>query len=56
MVVNAVPWLTWFLWKNRNKLLFEGKQEFLMDLVDKTFEEAEMWNLAQANEQQAEAA
>ena len=56
MVVNAVPWLTWFLWKNINKLLFEGKQEFLMDLVDKTFAEAEMWNLAQANEQQAEAA
>ncbi|KAF2539567.1 hypothetical protein F2Q68_00020525 [Brassica cretica] len=55
MVVNAVPWLTWFLWKNRNKLLFEGKQEMLMDLVEKTFSEAEMWNLAQANEQQAEA-
>ncbi|KAG2315720.1 hypothetical protein Bca52824_018842 [Brassica carinata] len=53
-VVNAMPWLVWFLWKNRNSLLFDGKQANLLELVAKTFEEAEMWSLAQINEQREE--
>lgn len=53
-VVKAMPWLVWFLWKNRNSLLFDGKQANMLDLVAKTFEEAEMWSLAQINDRREE--
>ena len=53
-VIDVVPWLVWFLWKNRNNLLFEGKLTGLMELVEKTFVESEMWTLAQINERNVE--
>lgn len=53
-VLDAVPWLVWFLWKNRNNILFEGKHTGLMELVEKTFVESEMWILAQINDQNLE--
>lgn len=41
------PWILWYLWKNRNSLLFE---EFLYDgdqTWKKAFDEANLWSLAQ---------
>ncbi|XP_013713792.1 uncharacterized protein LOC106417551 [Brassica napus] len=50
-VRNALPWITWFLWKNRNNLMFEGKQSALFELVENFFVESEMWSLAQVEEE-----
>lgn len=43
-VINAIPRLMWFLWKNRNNGLFEGRKVILTELVEKTFVEAELWS------------
>lgn len=51
---KAMPWIVWFLWKNRNKLLFEGSQNNFLVLVAKAIEESELWFLAQSHEKALE--
>lgn len=46
-LTKCFPWTLWYLWKNRNSLLFEG---FLFDedqVCKKARDEAELWHLAQ---------
>lgn len=40
-------WILWILWKNRNKLLFEGKGALANRIVDKALEDGNQWLLAQ---------
>ncbi|KAL0846170.1 hypothetical protein Bca101_019416 [Brassica carinata] len=41
--VDIVPWLLWRLWKNRNEMLFKGKEYEAESLVRKAEEDAEEW-------------
>ncbi|CAL9226107.1 unnamed protein product [Arabidopsis halleri] len=41
------PWILWVLWKNRNKLLFEGTSCLTQNIVDKAAEDCKQWLLAQ---------
>lgn len=41
------PWLLWYLWKNRNSFLFEGKTWEPAETMSKVREEANSWFLAQ---------
>lgn len=46
-VTKSFPWTLWYLWKNRNRLLFEG---YLFDgdhICSKAKEEADLWYYAQ---------
>ena len=45
--VRSWPWLLWFLWKNRNSFIFEGKSFEAEEIVVKAKQEAEAWFLAQ---------
>jgi len=45
--VRSWPWLLWFLWKNRNSFIFEGKTFEAEEIVVKANQEAEVWFLAQ---------
>ncbi|XP_024006248.1 uncharacterized protein LOC112082862 [Eutrema salsugineum] len=42
--VKVVPWIMWRLWKNRNDLLFNGKELGAQDLVKKALDDAEEWH------------
>lgn len=44
---RSFPWILWYLWKNRNGFLFEGKQVVLTNLVLKIKEEVSEWFNAQ---------
>ncbi|KAG2333220.1 hypothetical protein Bca52824_004400 [Brassica carinata] len=46
-VSRVWPWILWYLWKNRNAFLFEGKLWEPLDIVCKAREEADSWFLAQ---------
>lgn len=40
------PWLYWHLWKNRNRLVFEGKSCTETELVTKALKDARSWEEA----------
>lgn len=46
-ISRSFPWILWYLWKNKNKFLFEGKSFMANDIVDKILEESECWFQAQ---------
>ncbi|CAA7053391.1 unnamed protein product [Microthlaspi erraticum] len=46
-VRRRLPWVIWFLWKNRNDLAFQSHQFNAMATMEKITEEAELWFLAQ---------
>ncbi|KAG5400453.1 hypothetical protein IGI04_015060 [Brassica rapa subsp. trilocularis] len=41
---QAIPWILWTIWKNRNNLLYAETQESPSLLVQRTLEEASLWN------------
>ncbi|KAG2323466.1 hypothetical protein Bca52824_016679 [Brassica carinata] len=41
------PWISWFIWKARNELLFNGKQILPPDTVLHATREEESWRVAQ---------
>ncbi|XP_048605541.1 uncharacterized protein LOC106393034 [Brassica napus] len=52
---NAIPWIVWYLWKYRNKVIFEGKKYYPIELVEKIMEESHLWVLARSNENRRKA-
>ncbi|CAL9223296.1 unnamed protein product [Arabidopsis halleri] len=42
------PWILWILWKNRNKMLFEGESAWTNKIVDKAFDDGHQWWVAQS--------
>ncbi|KAG7532893.1 Endonuclease/exonuclease/phosphatase [Arabidopsis thaliana x Arabidopsis arenosa] len=49
LLKNVSPWILWVLWKNRNKILFEGTGSVTNSIVDKAFEDCHEWCIAQEN-------
>lgn len=47
----AAPWIMWIVWKNRNTLLFEGKNFQPNETVDKAYDDARQWKNAQIQQQ-----
>ncbi|CAN6860335.1 unnamed protein product [Brassica oleracea] len=41
---QAIPWILWTIWKNRNSLLYAETQESPSLLVQRTLEEASLWH------------
>ena len=41
------PWVLWYLWKNRNAFIFEGKLFEAEEIIKKAKEEADVWFVAQ---------
>lgn len=46
-VTRSFPWILWYLWKNRNSLLFEGAMFNTEQVCDKAVEEAQLWYAVQ---------
>lgn len=46
-VTKKISWMLWYLWKNRNALLFEGALFPSDQICSKASEEAELWYAAQ---------
>lgn len=44
------PWVLWYLWKNRNSFLFEGKEFAAEEILQKAKEETDSWMLAQQSQ------
>lgn len=51
-MVCVFPWIIWFLWKNRNGVVFDGVAKEADRLVQKAREEAEFWFMARAKEEE----
>lgn len=51
---NCYAWILWFLWKNRNKLLFEGSEFRAVEIVDKAYVEPAVWFEAQKLDREGE--
>ncbi|XP_018465308.1 uncharacterized protein LOC108836684 [Raphanus sativus] len=51
---KGYPWILWFLWKNRNKFLFEGSEFRAEDIVGKAYDEAAVWEEAQKLDQEGD--
>lgn len=41
------PWILWYLWKNRNTFIFEGKYFEAEEIIKKAKDETDAWFLAQ---------
>ncbi|KAL1191046.1 putative ribonuclease H protein [Cardamine amara subsp. amara] len=46
-ISGCFPWILWFLWKARNKKLFEGKQTLPQDILNRAITEYLAWEEAQ---------
>lgn len=42
---RTIPWPMWTIWKNRNSILYARVQESITTIVQKDFEEANLWFL-----------
>lgn len=42
---NAIPWLLWSIWKNKNAILYSRVQEALEIIVSRSLEEVTHWRL-----------
>lgn len=51
-MVCVFPWIIWFLWKNKNGVVFDGVAKEVDRLVQKAREEAEFWFMARAKEEE----
>ncbi|CDY43011.1 BnaC05g28900D [Brassica napus] len=40
---QAIPWILWTIWKNRNMILYADTQESLIIQIQKAVEEAHLW-------------
>lgn len=43
---RCYPWIMWLIWKNRNKFMFEAKEDGPVEIVDKMLDEVSTWFLA----------
>lgn len=50
-ITKSFPWLLWYLWKNRNSLLFNGVLFDGEQTFRKALEESDLWLSAQDEEQ-----
>lgn len=50
-ITISFPWIIWYLWKNRNFMLFEGFLFNSEQICIKAAEEADMWYASQEDEE-----
>ncbi|KAG7583713.1 Reverse transcriptase domain [Arabidopsis suecica] len=53
-ISTLIPWLLWRLWKNRNELVFKGKEFTAPQAVNKAKEDAEEWKARKEPQTQAD--
>ena len=51
---RCYPWVLWLIWKNRNKFVFEAKDQKAVEIVDNIYDEASAWFLAQQLDEMGE--
>ncbi|KAF8105022.1 hypothetical protein N665_0164s0037 [Sinapis alba] len=51
-VKEAIPWIAWYIWKNRNAILFEGNSFLPPEIISKIMVEAELWSMAHQHEKE----
>lgn len=48
---EVFPWVIWFIWKSRNRFLFENIREPPNETIDLALREASAWKLANSKEE-----
>lgn len=51
---RCYPWILWLIWKNRNKFMFEAREQRATEIVDDIYDEASAWFLAQQLDREGE--